>query len=222
MEGKPNIQDIEQVNLKKEIGLFFDTCKNEEERFNGVIARAERFIKAGILDREKLTTALKKYSKTENKEEFVEGVFNMFIPFILAKQQNPKLIEQIRAQEFIEQGNFIKLNEILSYNIDDNDAHIHIAPAKELLKETGQAGFIQLISDGLLKLTEVVKVHNEIKKITASSWFVAKYPRIMEKLGFKIVGPISDEKRNEYFGDDTGDIQEAQMTRDELLDKYGN
>ena len=107
-------------------------------------------------------------------------------------------------------------------DFENEMAHIHLATAKELIKERGIVNFKGEIINGLKKLAEIVKSDEKIKEIWAASWIVAKNPLILERLGFAVVGEISEEEKREHFSDEKRPVAKAFMTREDLLAKYGN
>jgi len=226
MEGQPlksgieSKKQIEQEKFRQEIGKFFDTYKSGQERFDIILLKVDGFIKVGILDKEKFVSILKKYSECEDRNEFIDGILVAVEPILETMKTNPRLIEQLQAEAFVEQGHFTRLNEVLSYGVAGDSIHIHFAPAKELMKEKGIKGSINLVSGGLKKLAKIVEANEKIKSITATSWIVAEHPKIMESLGFTIVGPISEEHRNKHWRGDKREISEAEISRENFLAKY--
>ncbi len=211
-----------QEKFKQEVGDFagkiFDTNKGGEERFNAILVIAQKFIKAGILDENKFIPELKRCSEIEDKNQFINQMLIILEPVLETKKTNPILIEEIQRDVFLEQGKFIKLNEVLSYGISWDNAHIHFAPAKELRKEMGIKGSISLVKDGLKKLAKIVEQDEKIKKITATSWIVTEMPTTMERLGFTITGLIGKNLKDKHFKGDKRDISQAEMPREKLLE----
>lgn len=223
MEGEqrfgPQVK-TEQEKLRKELGIFFDTYKSEEERLNGFLLRIGIFIKEGILDKEKFTLELKECSKIVDKEEFINRTLIVLEPILEIRKKKPRLVEKLHAESFLEQGKFIKLNEVLSYGVYKDIAHIHLAPSKELLREIGKEKYLSLISDGLKKLAKIVEGNETILRITTTSPVVKDNPRRMAQFGFFIKGPISEEDRNKHWKGNSNDIYEAEMSSEELLKRY--
>jgi hypothetical protein len=220
MEGV-SFEPRKQTEVEKhraEVGKFFDMHKSSQERYDVLLSKMEILINEGLLDKEKITPELKECSEIQNKNEFINKTLVVLYPVLEIWKKNPRLDEKLRAENFLEQGNFIKLNDVLSYGISKNSAHIHLAPSKELLRETGKQGYINLISDGLKKLAEIVKENVAIEKITATSMVVTENPKRMTEFGFAIKGPISDEQREKHWKGNKSDISVAEMSRERLLE----
>ncbi|MFA6274358.1 MAG: hypothetical protein WC662_04320 [Candidatus Paceibacterota bacterium] len=216
-------EQAEEQKFKQELSEFakkiFSASKNGEGRFNYFLSKAKRFIDAGILNEQTFIPELKRCSEIKNKDEFIRELLIILEPILEVKKTNPILLEEVQRDIFVEQGNFTKLNEILSYGIYKDIAHIHFAPAKELKKEKGIKGTLSLVRDGLKKLAEIVKDNNNITKITATSYIVAEMPTTMESLGFHITGPVSRGFRSLHFKGDKRKVSQAEMSRERLL-KY--
>lgn len=227
MEGissNNNIEQIQQEKFKKEVIAFlekvFNLEKNKEERFNRLSLLANSFINAGILDKEKFTNELEQYNNIEDKDEFVNKMLIALSPILKVNKKDPKLLEKIRADSFIEQGKFIKLNDILSYGIHKNEAHIHLAPSKELLRENGKENYLNLVLDGLIKLASIVEKNEKILKITATSPVVTNNPKRMTDFHFTIKGLIGKEEKGRWAEDK--EVSFAEMSRETLLSNYLN
>jgi hypothetical protein len=221
---KNNREQIQQEKFRQEVVRFlekaFDFEKDKNERSKHFLRVANSFIKAGILNEEKFNKELEEYNDIENKNEFIDKMLLSLEPILEANKKDPRLFEKIRADSFVEQGKFIKLNEVLSYGISKDSAHIHLAPSKELLREIGKEGYLNLILDGFKKLAKVVENNDKILKITATSPVVLDNPNRMEELGFISMGPISEERRNKHWKGDERKVGEAEMSRETLLEKY--
>ncbi|MDD5721513.1 MAG: hypothetical protein PHT16_03685 [Candidatus Pacebacteria bacterium] len=216
-------KQTEEEKFKKEIGDFFDAYKSGEERFNAFLsAGVGIFIKKGILEKEKTTQELRECSEILNRDEFINKTLIVLEPILEIKKKNPRLIEKIQAEAFLKEGNLIKLNDLLSYGVDENSIHIHLAPSKELLREVGKENYLKLIIEGLKKLAKIVEKDETIKKITAISDVVTNNPKRMAEFGFVVTGYISEQQKNQYFESERRDISEAEISREELLKRYLN
>lgn len=111
---------------------------------------------------------------------------------------------------------FYPVNEILCFGISGDNLHIHFTEASRFNYAEKEA----IVIDGLKNLAIIVASNPEIDKVTASSWMVARFPRQIKKLGFEIMGPISEEFRKEHFKDEKRPVHWAMMTREEFLAKY--
>lgn len=155
----------------------------------------------------------------ESEEDFAHTAATKLYAFITENFTAQELEARMRPI-FIEQSGFIPLNEILSYGIYRSEAHIHLAPAKtKPVRET-----MELIKQGISELARKITTDEEMQHIdliTATSWIVAEHPRIMERLGFTIEGPINEEMKKEHFADETKDVSRCYMSKEELIRLYG-
>ncbi|MBI4114431.1 MAG: hypothetical protein HY445_01160 [Candidatus Niyogibacteria bacterium] len=157
-------------------------------------------------------------TSTESEEDLAHAATTKLYAFITENFTAQEIEARIRSA-FVEQGGFIPLNEILSYGIYRNEAHIHLAPARtKPVRET-----TELIKQGLSELARKITSDKELRDIdliTATSWIVAKHPKTMERLGFTTEGPITDEMKREHFADETRDVSKCYMSKEELLRLY--
>jgi hypothetical protein len=225
MEGIPqeSKKQTEQEKFKEEIGDFFDAYKSGEERFNAFLsAGVGIFIRKGVFDKEKIIQELRECSEIFDRDEFIKKTFVVFEPILETKKKNPRLIEEIQTEALLEEGNLLKLNDLLLYGVYEDRIHLHLAPSKELLRKIGKENYLKLITEGLKELAKIVEKNKIIKKITATSLVVTNNPKRISELGFVIKGRISEERRSEHWEWDEGDISEAEMPREELLKRYLN
>lgn len=137
----------------------------------------------------------------------------------LAEHFTPESFEEISRQGFIEQSKTIPLNEILTYGVYKEIAHIHLAPAETM----GPKLLITKVKEGLAELATRLESDPDladVKKITATSWIVAKNPHLLERMGFSIDGPISDEVREQRYRNDDREISTSHMNREDFLARY--
>ena len=74
--------------------------------------------------------------------------------------------------------------------------------------------------EGLEELAKTVKENQAVKRVEAISWIVADHPKILEKLGFTVVGEIDEEMRRKYYADDNRPIGRATVSREDFLRRY--
>ena len=210
-----------QEKFKQDMVEFFDRHDDPEDRINAFLPMASKFVEAGILEESSLFE-IKKCLAITNKDEFIHTALVVLAPLLQARIANPRLFESIRAEGFVAQGKFTKLNEILSYGQRGDIIHIHLAPSKELLKKIGKERYEELILDGLKKLAIVVEKDEGIKEITATSPVVYNNPKRMAKFHFVSRGLISEEHRERYWKGTKEPIEEAYIPRDKFLTQYLN
>ncbi|MFC1656585.1 hypothetical protein ACFL14_01285 [Patescibacteria group bacterium] len=123
----------------------------------------------------------------------------------------PENIENSENQE--QESEFTPLNELISYGQTDSNAHIHLIPGTkaEISRD--------LYTDALHKLAEVIEQNPDIDTVSATSWIVARHPRLFEKQGFQI-DDISDEFKSQYFPNEQRDIKYASMSREDFLNRF--
>lgn len=211
------IEEIEKNKIKKRLEQLFDDSPEMQENFFKAI---NVFIKNGILS-DMVISELTENLKLKDKNLFIEKTITLFDQFLKTRISDPGLMEKISRDAFLEQGNFIKLNEILSYGISKSSVHIHLAPLKELLREFGKEKILNLIVDGLKKLAEVFKENKNFKKVIATSPVVANNAEYLTSFGFTIKGLMNEKDKEKHWKGETRDVGEAEMSRDRLL-KYLN
>ncbi len=108
------------------------------------------------------------------------------------------------------------INEILYYGISGDNLHIHFEDASRFSNAKKE----ELMNNGLKNLAIIVASNPEIKKVTACSWMVARFPRQIKKLGFEIMGPVGKEVTQKYFKNEKRPVHWAMMSREEFLVKY--
>lgn len=207
------LEDSEKNKIQKRLEQFFNDNPENQERF---FESVKVFIKNGILD--ETTISKLRESLNKDKDVFINEATIILNPLLKAKLDNPKLIEEIRRDSFVEEGNFIKLNEILSYGISKNIAHIHLAPLKELLRELGKGKILELTSDGLKNLAQVFKENENLKRVTATSPVVANNPEYLSSFGFTFKGLMSEEDKEKHWKGESKAVGEAEMSRERLLE----
>ena len=126
-----------------------------------------------------------------------------------------RLIEHVKTSMGKATEEFTPVNEILTYGVDGDNVHIHLNSLQISHQEKEE-----LIYAGLRKLAVIIKSKPEINKISATSWIVARHPRSIQKLGFTIKGPISEEFRQKHFKDEERPVHYSEMSREEFLTRY--
>ena len=92
------------------------------------------------------------------------------------------------------------VSKVLGYGYHDGKVHLHIAPAStmspvEMLRDV-KSGFKALAAD----LQAKDGLH-DAEEITATSWIVAKNPRLLERFGFTVHGKIADDIKDYIYLD---------------------
>lgn len=155
---------------------------------------------------------------------FVSHFLKVMEPLIILRVTHAHIFEQIDRESLLNSEGNVRLSEVLYTSLggERKELLIHLAPAKEFIKEKGLRAFKQDIKDGLMKLAEIVKSMPGVEEVYAISWIVAKNPNLLESLGFTIEGELSEKDRAEHFPGDDKPIGMAFMTREDFLARYGN
>lgn len=201
-------REMRYASVKKGLEGLFESYDTEEEIIS-VLIEDNRHIFQYLDDPESIIANLKACAKIKNKTDFIEAVFKAGKPIVDLKIEKPEVFD--RAEEGEE---FIKINDLLSYGITGDVAHIHVVPDGKVEK------LPSAFKEGAEKLAEIIEKNKTIKIVRAVSWIVAKHPRIMERLGFTLDGEVSEEFRRAHFGDSKQIIHVAHMNREDFLKKY--
>lgn len=190
------------------IAALFETYKTEEERINAIKWQIGK-VKEYLEDPEKISADLEACKNIEDKQEFIEAVFKAGKPIVDLKIDKPEAFERGEGDR-----EFLKVNELLSYGVGLDFIHIHVVPEEKV------GNVLAEFREGLEKLAELVNDNKTIKYIEATSWIVAKHPKILERFGFTIDGEISEAYRQEHFQGNDAQIHRAHINREDFLAKY--
>ncbi len=154
--------------------------------------------------------------KLENREDFLFEFNNILQPIFDLKKKNIAAFEKALRKNTTSRRGFTELNDLLSYGKSGSEIHIHIF-FNETLSVSEK---VKMIEVGFGKLADIVDMDEEVKEITATSAIVAEHPKILEKYGFIIDGPISKDERGKRFIYDNTKIDRAHISREEFLRRY--
>lgn len=213
-------------NLKKELrgklGRFFDEKEKIEERIDRLASEIGELEKLGLtLDKEDILNGIRECLKIQDKENFLVQLERVLEPYLKLKVNHPEIFEKAQREEIIRNSGYLRLSEVLYVGFENNIAHIHLAPASELIKEKGIADLKQEVVEGLKKLAEIIISQENIEEVWAVSWIVAKTPLLFKKLGFTVLGEISEDEKRDGFENETRPVAKAFMVREDFLTKYG-
>lgn len=152
----------------------------------------------------------------------IDAIMVIIAPFLDLKFSDPtnfdRAMEMSSRSRIEEEGGYIKLNDLLyyGYGYDPNGlfVHLHVAPAQTLPDK------IALLRGGLKRLASQIVNDQRVGSIVATSWIVAEHPRLIERLGFVVDGPIDEQTRKKYFADDSRPISKAHVSREDFLKRY--
>lgn len=227
-EKNNKISEI-RVKTKHDMEELFDISQEEQKkRVDEFISKLEIYQENGLVfDKEKIKKEVIEGLNIKDKEIFISNLMKALEPFIVAKviqtdifkKIEVKYIKENRESIIKEDGN-IRLSEVLYAGLENKYAHIHLADAYDFMTKENIADFDLEIKKGLINLAKLIEPMKNIENITATSWIVAKSPKRLEKLGFTIIGEISEEERNKYFTNSTQIIHKAYIDRKKFDELY--
>lgn len=227
MTDKERQAEWEENNHKKLVSAFsriFKENSTQQEKiykFDEGIGKIlsmlnENEISQDIVD--EIKDSVKTVCCLDDEEEFIEQGIKALKPIIDWQRENRGLFEKKEREFFIQDNNFVPLNEMLSYGQDKNSLHIHVAPSLTLA--TGEK--FALLKDGFRSLQEVLRSDESIKEITATSWIVATESGggILEKFGFTIVGKnLKDVISSKTQDHENRPVGTAHVSREDFLNQ---
>ncbi len=215
LTNTPDLRSVWQERIATLAAVQFDTIADPSERIQLIKTRIMPFLDM-LPDGQSVLDELDQIALIENREDFVRTISDLLEPLIELRLSEPQEFEARQRQGFLEGGNFIAINQLLSYKLHGKSLSLHVQPNET----TPPAEQKRLMLDGLRELAEIVRNNPNIKNITAASWIVADKPGILRKLGFTLDGSISEEERQKYFAGSDEPIDKAHISREELLEKY--
>jgi len=232
MEKRPLKQDkiinVDVINqeLKDTFGSIFNNKQEINRRIDSLIIKLESLQNNGLVfNKEKIVKDLRESVDIKNQEEFIFHLLKTLEPIVALRINQSKIFEKVQRENTINSNGNLKLSEVLYTSLNEqnkNEIFIHLAPAEEFIKENGIANLKKEVEKGLAKLAEIVESNKNIEKITATSWIVAKNPLILERLGFTVVGEISEKERMEDFNNEKRPVAKAFIERSDFLARYYN
>ncbi len=212
--------DVFTEEVKRSFSRIFDSVEKQKE-IDGVVYMIEQIPDDKINNKEEVINGLKTSVEIKSKKDFINHILKVVEPVHIFSLKNPKLFEDMQREHVLEKEENTRLSKVLFCGFDDKrkSAHIHLAVAREFIKEFGIKAFIREVTDGLRKLAEIIKDNNEVNEVTATSWIVKEHPELMKNLGFTLadkkleLSPSSDDKRKR---------RDSFISREDFLSKYGN
>jgi hypothetical protein len=193
--------------LRGSLTEIFRTKKIDEEMIKEVIERIEPIGESGLMDKETFQSIKKdlaELASIKDEKEFVERATSILSIFIDIKIAKPKEYEVFERKMSLSRGT--KLSEILYYipHYEEGYIELHNAPALTLENEEVSSHY----NEAFTKLAEILENDPRIKLIKIDSWIAARYPRLIERLGFKVL---------EIYEDRSEKIGLAEATREDFL-----
>ncbi len=208
-------EDLILARAEEMAGKIFD-FHTHKKRISLIMKELESFFDAGHIDRDEIEKHLNLVNQADRKS-FITGVLQAVEPILKFISEQPEEYEKLRRTRILDMDGYIKVNDLLYYGKSgDGNIHIHIAPHEQTKIGTK----IGLFRKGLKKLAEEVNNNQDVDKITATSWVIAEAPKLMELLGFRLHGEVSDEFKQKYFPNEIRPVHHASISRDDLLKRY--
>lgn len=228
--GVDRPMDSEDVRRQRETGRYLDRAgefladlfrnnSTSEERMAKFRQNIGGFVKSAgeYLDVPALELSLQQCAAAMTEEEFIERGLAAVRPIIALQIDRPDLARKA----FYERHEFTPLSRALSFGVTEDGyvAHIHLAPAADIrnLRED--------VTEGLHKLADLIRENPDqyqaLERITATSWIVSEHPRVLERLGFTIDGPVSEASaRHRREQGETRPASRAHIDIPDFLAKY--
>lgn len=204
--------------LKNRVREFFQSRSTGKERIEEIISKTESYL--GVYagnEAKNIKKLLFDCQDIEGEDEFTEKVTEILKPLLDFRLSQPEAFEQIARKEFVKNGKFIPVNEMLSYGRgEDGWLHIHIAPHEA----SSMREKLKLFKEGMKKFAEMAQGDDSVMGLKGTSWIVTEHPRILERFHFTLTGKISEELRERHFSDEERETQGAYISREELIKRY--
>ncbi len=129
---------------------------------------------------------------------------------------------EVEARERADMGEqFVPLDEdnTIGYTVAGESLDLHVQSARTL----STVEKVRAIKTALAELSDRLKTEAELSdvaEITATSWIVANNPRLMEKLGFTIDGPVSADDQPDDLAHRGKDAWQAHISIEDFLKKH--
>lgn len=195
---------------------IFDSAANSDERLKLIKEKLGAFLDKMSEINPGISGEIESACLIDDADKFTEAMMPVIEQFVRFRIEQPEEYERMAREIFVRVSNFTPLNQLLSYGRHENTLHIHIAPNENV----GIKDKLHFLREGLNKLAQVVEADQEITEVTGTSWIIAKHPKLLESLGFTVLGEIDDEKRQKHFSGETRPVAEAYISREDLLEKY--
>lgn len=200
--------------LPYQLGHLFDTAGSPVE---AIMERLEGLLPLYDGDKDTLIAAVRTAASETDRAEFIERLSRALQPIIDLYAEKGEAFESVSRKSFIEQGGFTEVNQMVAYDIDGDEMHVHIPPNGM----TGTGEKLQLLKAGLRGIATALAENSEVKQLRVESWIIAKHPRLLDRMGFTIEGAISDEEHRQGHGGEPRDVYRASISREEFLHRYG-
>lgn len=204
---------------KTKMREFCNKYDNSEERTLGIMKKLNHFfqyIDKKILSGEKIEeikSSIDACSLIQDKDEYLDAVMRILKPILDLKDKHANKIEDAQAKVMNREKGFTEINRLLSYGKHGSTVHIHAPPGETVGNKLG------LYREAMERLADIVRNDLDIQEITATSYLVAKHPRLFTAIGFEI-GDVPEEFRRGHFADEERQIKKATISRKEFLNKF--
>lgn len=148
-------------------------------------------------------------SQFGNQEEMAAEIARCLVDIVANTYPSLEDLEKHVRDMTAEKSGWTMINEALSYELYRNDIFLHVP----LMLTKTPFEMVRLFEEGLRTLAHNLtrdEKYADAQRIVGHSWLVAKYPKIVEKMGFTI--DSIDQERGSGS---------ASMSRGAFLEKYG-
>ncbi len=233
MEQNPLEQQNIRINkgreeLKGNLGYIFDnrsTFENDIKKLkDSLVEMGEQGL---VFNKEEIYKGLEQLIEIKDRDIFISYGSKVLDPVIVLKVTQSKIFDKIQREVHmrgLDKVGMIQLSQVMYCGIEEEEriVHIHLSSSRDFMTKDRIEDFNSDLENGLKKLAEIVKSNENIDKVIAISWIVAKSPERLKKLGFTIEGEISKEEKEKNWKGEDIPIHSAFMTREYLLERYGN
>lgn len=157
-----------------------------------------------IENKEAFLSRLDECADIEEKDQFVDALFELFKPIIDKKFEDP--------ESFLAEGekrpDYIEINKVVSYEISESTIFIHIYLNE--VPEQRNENILTKFKEAMQKLAQVVQNHPEISLIEGNSLMIARRPRVIERFGFTVDKESTESSLN----------RRAYISREDFLKRY--
>lgn len=212
--------------INSHAGDVFDSNDMGEKRAEAILKKLDLdpFLDQENFDQEyidkdtfnSMIERIKSAASIEDRENFIQEIKEALEPIVELYQDHPKEFEEVARQAFFRNSGFAAVNEIIAYKLYEDEMSLHLAPATTMTLSEKRT----YVNQGLVKLAKIVEEDKNVSVITATSWVVAKNPKLFEGMGFTVTGEISDEEKEEHFDDEQRAVAKASISREDFLEKF--
>ena len=217
-EPQKQPETVSKDKMKKEIEEDLINKLNEgisqEEIVNHLITPLKGYFQKEGLDEDEIRAL----AEIEDKKEFVSEILKIMDPVIDLSFSDPKAYENLQREAFVASIESTKLNEVLSYEFDENTGvvELHLAPSRQ------HGGYKEEMYKGLTELAKIMQENESMTVVEGISWFIeTKTGRaLVEGLGFDYEGTVDVDTRVGQRVEGDKPSGKISMKREKFIDKF--